>query len=356
MKFTFSQFTVAAVTAAGVALGATAASAEIQKLKFNVVGSWGNLNNYKNHEGPFWNEVLPKASGGKITGNIKPITEIGLKGFEVMRLLKQGVYDQVFGVIGYIAGDNPVLEGVDLAGIAQDINSQRKVTEVYRKILATNFEKSWNAKLLGMYSYPSQMMWCNAVVNSAKDMRGKKVRVYSATLGDFVEGLGGQSVTIAFAEVVPALQKKVADCGITGTMPAYKAKWHEVATHVLTLRVGWGVAFVAANKKKWNSLNKDTQAFLLAEHRKLEDRMWIGAGKDDSIGLVCNTGGPCPIGKPGNMKRVTPSAADEAVRKKILDDFVLKRWAQRCLKRAPNCVKDWNATVGKTLGLTAKGS
>ena len=44
-------------------------------------------------------------------------------------------------------------------------------------------------------------------------------RVYSTTLGDFVEGAGGVSVTIPFAEVVPALQKGVADCGITGTMP-----------------------------------------------------------------------------------------------------------------------------------------
>ena len=356
MQRNIPQFVVAAVTAAGIALGATAASAEIQKLKFNVVGSWGNLNNFKNHEGPFWNDVIPKASGGKITGNIKPITEIGLKGFEVMRLLKQGVYDEVFGVIGYVAGDNPVLEGADLAGIAQDNKSQRKVTEVYRKILAANFEKSWNAKLMGMYSYPSQMMWCNAEINSVEDMKGKKVRVYSATLGDFVEGLGGQSVTIAFAEVVPALQKKVADCGITGTMPAYKAKWHEVATHVLTLRVGWGVAFVAANKKKWNSLNKDTQNFLLAEHRKLEDRMWKGAETDDNIGLACNTSGPCPIGKIGNMKRITPSKADEAARTKILDNFVLKRWAQRCLKKDKNCVKNWNATVGKYLGMTAKAN
>lgn len=356
MKMNISQFAVAAVTAAGIALGATTASAEIQKKAFNIVGSWGNLNNYKNHEGPFWRDVVPKASGGKITAKVSPITELGLKGFEVMRLLKLGVFDFSFGVIGYVAGDNPVLEGVDLAGIAQDSKSQRKVTEVYRKILAENFEKSWNAKLMGMYSYPSQMMWCNAEINSVKDMKGKKVRVYSATLGDFVEGLNAQSVTIAFAEVVPALQKKVADCGITGTMPAYKAKWHEVATHVLTLRVGWGVAFMAANKKMFNGLNADTQKFLLDEHRKLEDRMWKGAASDDEVGLACNTGGPCAIGKPGKMKRVTPSKSDEAARKKILDDFVLKRWAQRCLKKDKNCVKNWNATVGKYLGLTAKGS
>ena len=44
-------------------------------------------------EAPFWNEQLGKDSGGKLTGNIKSITEVNLKGTEVLRLLKTGVYD-----------------------------------------------------------------------------------------------------------------------------------------------------------------------------------------------------------------------------------------------------------------------
>jgi hypothetical protein len=44
-------------------------------------------------EVPFWNPDLPKASGGKITANLKSITELNLKGTEVLRLLKTGVYD-----------------------------------------------------------------------------------------------------------------------------------------------------------------------------------------------------------------------------------------------------------------------
>ena len=54
--------------------------------------------------------------------------------------------------------------------------------------------------------------------------------------------------------MIPALEKGVVDCGITGTMSAYKAKWQQVATHAYTLRVGWGLAFGAMNMDKWNSM------------------------------------------------------------------------------------------------------
>ena len=54
-------------------------------------------------------------------------------------------------------------------------------------------------------------------------------------------------MTIAFAEVVPALQKGVADCGLTGTLPAYNAKWWQVVTHNIRIRLGYASSFLAMN-------------------------------------------------------------------------------------------------------------
>ena len=42
-----------------------------------------------------------------------------------------------------------------------------------------------------LYPFPSQTLWCNGEVNGIADLDGKKIRVYSTTLGDFVEGVGG---------------------------------------------------------------------------------------------------------------------------------------------------------------------
>ena len=78
MKLTLKLVTAAATAA----YFAQAASADTVSLR--AVGTWGSLTNYQKHEGPFFNELLEKASGGSIIGDIKPQTELGLKGFEIM--------------------------------------------------------------------------------------------------------------------------------------------------------------------------------------------------------------------------------------------------------------------------------
>ncbi|MEQ9643401.1 MAG: TRAP transporter substrate-binding protein [Alphaproteobacteria bacterium] len=350
MKFwTLGMRSVALAGALAMSAGVASAD-DLDKRQFKVIGSWSNLSNYKVHEKPFWSEVVPKESGGMITAKINAITDLGLKGFEVMRLVKLGVFDVAFGVFGYVASEHPVFEGVDLAAAAGNFKEARANVDAYRSILEREFEKNFNAKMLVVYPYPSQILFCNKPVKGLADLKGLKIRVYSTTMGDFVEAVGGTSVTVAFAEVVPALQKGVVDCGITGTMPAYQAKWHEVATHALRVPVSAGLAFMAVSLKTWDSLNADTQKFMLEQSAALEKRMWAATEAEDEMGVTCNTGGPCEIGEPGKMELVEPTEADLKAREKILSDFVLKRWAERCGK---DCAAEWNSTVGKVVGVEA---
>ena len=340
--------------AVAMALAAPAAAQSLKKHEFNVIGSWGNLSPYNKNEKPFWSKEVTERSGGAITAKIAPITEVGLKGFEVLKLLSSGVYDFAHGVIGYVAED-PVFEGPDLAIIAQDIDTARKVAEAYKPVLDKAFQQKFGAKLLALTSYPSQMIFCKPEIKSIADYKGKKIRVYSSTLGDFVEGVGGTGVTVSFAEVVPALQKGVVDCGITGTMPAYQAKWHEVATNVMPLRVGWGIAFTAANLRKWNGLDPASREFMTKQMAQLENETWETIRSEDAQGLICGTGvgGKCEFGPAGSMKLVKPSASDVAERDRIMRDVIIRRWAERCEKSSPGCVKNWNETVGKVIGVTA---
>lgn len=344
-----TAFAAAIAMVGGLSFSGPAAADGTTVIK--AVGTWGSLTNFQKHEGPFWNQRIAKASGGSIVGEIKPQTELGLKGFEIMRLVKNGVFDFAFGLPGYVAAENAVFEGADLSSVTQDINTQRQVAKVYFSTLEKAFADIYNAKLLMLYPFPSQTLWCNAEVNGIKDLSGKKIRVYATTLGDFVEGVGGTSVTVPFAEVIPALEKGVVDCGITGTMSAYKAKWHQVATHAYTLRVGWGLAFGAMNMDKWNSMGAEKQALLQKELALLTDQMWAETATEDDVAISCITGGKCDIGEKGAMKLVEPSAADLAQRDTVATDVVLARWAERC---GSDCADNWNKTVGKVLGLTAK--
>lgn len=332
------------------------ASAEMKSREFKVVGTWGFLDHWKEREGPFWKERLPSITGGKLTANAKSQTELGLSGFEIMRLLKLGVFDAVHGVTTYVAQDSPAIEGADLAGVIQDLPTYRKANEAYRGILEREFEQKYDAKLLMIYAWPSQQLWCNLGDKSIKEfgldkLKGKKIRTYSTTLGDFIEGVGGSAVTIAFAEVVPALQKGVADCGLTGTLPAYNAKWWQVVTHNIRIRMGYASSFLAMNLKVWNGLDDETKAMFRKELAALEEEMWIATAANDQRGMDCNASGPCDLGEPGGMVPIEPTAADKEKLKKVVEEFVLKRWAKRC--GTQQCIDEWNATIGKLAGVTA---
>ena len=350
-KLTVAAASAAAIMAAGLASPAGA----VDKYKFEAVGTWGFLENYKEFESKFWNEILPKASGGKLTSNVKPYTELGLKGYEVMSGLKKGAYDAVHALTSYSAKASPALEGIDLAGVIQDFDTYRKAVNAYRGVIEREIADKYNGKVINIYPFPSQQLWCNMGNKDVKEiplksLAGKKIRTYSRTLGDFIEGLGASAVTIAFAEVVPALQKGVADCGITGTMPAYNAKWWQVVTHNIRVRVGYAATFTAINMDVWNGFSKETQKLILDEAKKLEDRIWEFEVSLDQKGMDCNAAGPCDKGEPGGMVPITPTAEDQAMLKDIAQNVVLKRWAKRCGKK---CAEEWNNTIGKVVGMTA---
>ena len=339
-------------TACAVVSAGSAFAQDLPKQSFKVVGTWSNLTNWQQNEQPFWSKTVPEASKGQITANIQSLSELGLKGTEIVRMVKLGLFDFAHGVAIYIAEDATV-EGVDIAGVAKTFDQARKMVDAYAPVLNTTFEKKYGARAMNYYIWPSQMFYCNSAIKGLADIKGKKVRVQGTSQGDLVEALGGTGVTIPFAEVVPALQRGTVDCGITGTMPAFKAGWHEVTSHVLTLPVGFSVSFTIASLASWNKLDDKTRTFIDGAIKGATDKWWQVIIDEDTEGLNCTTGtGPCSVGKPGKLVKVEPTANDSTILETAMKDVVLKRWAKRCGSDAA-CISNWNATAGKVANLTA---
>ncbi|TXL68844.1 TRAP transporter substrate-binding protein [Zeimonas arvi] len=341
---------LAGAVAAGLA--GTAVAQDMPKTSLKVVGAWGNLTQYKNFEQPFWTKELAEKSGGAITAEITPFNEMGLKGAEIFRLMRLGVIDFGSTVLGYVAADDARNEAVDLAGLSPDVATARKVSDAYKPIFDKFYGERFGIKVLGVWPYSAQVLFCNGEIKGLADLKGKKVRTGNRTLAEFVEAFGGTGVTLAFNEVVPALQNKVVDCAITGTLSGNSAKWHEVATHIYALPLGWSHVMHAVNLKRWNSLDPKVRDFLQKEIAGLEDRIWKAAAEETEQGYLCNAGKPeCTMGTKASMTVVPVSEADKELLKKALADVVLPKWAARC---QGDCVAAWNDSVGKVVGLTAR--
>jgi TRAP-type C4-dicarboxylate transport system substrate-binding protein len=338
---------------AALALSAGSASAqELPKTSLKVVGAWGNLSQYRNFEQPFWSKEITEKSKGAITAEITPFNEMGLKGAEIFRLMRLGVIDFGSTVLGYVAGDDARNEAIDLAGLAPDVATARKISDAYKPAYDKFYGEKFGLKVLGIWPYPAQVVFCNGEIKGLADLKGKKVRTGNRTLAEFVEALGGTGVTLAFNEVVPALQNKVVDCAITGTLSGNASKWHEVATHIYALPVGWSQVMFAVNQRRWQSLDPKVREFLQAEVTGLEDRIWKAAAEETQQGFDCNTGkDTCTMGTKAKMTLVPVSEGDRELLKKVLAETVLPRWAARC---PGDCVPEWNKTVGAAVGLEAK--
>ena len=336
---------------AGVFPAGVAMAQELPKTHLNIVGGSSNLAVYADFEKPFWTETIPARSNGQVTAEIKGFNEMGLKGPEILRLMSQGVIEFGTETLAFFASDNPINEAIDLAGLAPDAQTARQVTDAFEPVYAKFYDGGSNIKLLGISTYPAQVLFCNAEVGSLADLKGKKVRTSSRTQADFVEAFGGVSVTMTFGEVVPALQNKVVDCAITGSFSGYSAKWYEVSTHLYALPINWNQQIHAVNKNTWEKLDPKVRDFIQTNVRTMIDEIWAAAASQTQDGYDCNTGADaCKEAVKGKMKLVEPSAEDRALLKKTFTEVVLPKWAARC---SADCVASFNDTIGKALDITA---
>ena len=103
---------------------------------------------------------------------------------------------------------------------------------------------------------------------------------------------------MAFAEVVPALNNGVVDCGVTGSLSGNTAGWPEVTKSLYPMSLGWSINVMAVNLTTWNRLDKRVQSFLLEQVKAYEDKMWGTLKKATAEADNCNTGKqPCTMGK-----------------------------------------------------------
>lgn len=314
-----------------------------------VIGSISSLVQVKKVEKPFWTEEVPRDSGGKIKVVYNNLDTMGAKEQQVIRFSEAGIADFASTDIVKIAGDDPIFEGCDLAGIAPDIKTARKASEAWKPAIAEAMEKKFNTKLLALAPNPGVVFWSRSQISKLSDVNGKKVRVFGRSLADFVTSLGGSTVTTPFGEAASGLQNGVFDIGLTTTLAGNSAGWHEVTQYLYPMTLGWSIYFYSVNLDTWKKFSPETRAFFEKKFMSLEDRLWEIGEQMYNEGVSCNIGkDPCTLGKKGSMTLVPVTEADEKLRGEIVQNTVLKEYGKRAGKQTSI---RWNDTVGKELGL-----
>ncbi len=334
----------------GLAIAVGTASAET--LKFNVLGqplATGLIQ--KNKEQPFF-ENFAARTGLDAVADYKPLDMTGIKDTEELRVLKAGLFDIVSLRMSQVSRDEPTILGLDLVGLNPTYDAGRKTMAEFSAVVDKRLQAQFNTKLLGIWPFGPQVLFCKPEIAKLSDLKGYKVRVYDQSLANFVAKVGGTPVPIGFPEVHQSLARGVVDCAITGPSSANSAGWPEVTTHMLPVAFQVALNGYGINLDKWNSLSAEQQAKLTKAFDELIEEIWQYSEFLFEDAVRCTTGKtPCETVKQYNLVSVPVTDEDLALVGNAVAEVSFPAWAEICDKSNPSCSADWKMTVGKRVGV-----
>jgi TRAP-type C4-dicarboxylate transport system substrate-binding protein len=348
MSKPFTRLLPALAMAAALALPAFAQ----ERIKLKAIGqplATGLIQ--KNKEQPFFEQFAAR-TGLPIDVDYKPIDTLGIKDTEQLRVMKAGLFDIVSLRVSQNSRDEPTLLGLDLVGASPDYATGRKVVKAYFGTVDARLQQQFNVKLLGIWPFGPQILFCKKPFNKLADIKGMKVRTYDQNLSKFIESVGATPVPVSFADTHQSLSLGVVDCAITGPSSANSAGWPEVTTHQMPLGFQLALNGYAITTKAWNRLSPDQQAKLQAAFDGLSEEIWTYSESLFQDALNCNAGkDPCTTGKKFKLVDVPVTPEDGQLVRSAVGKISLPVWAEVCDKSNPGCSQKWTATVAPAIGL-----
>ena len=305
----------------------------------------------KNKEQPFF-ESFAEKTGLPVTVNYKPLDVTGIKDVEELRVLKAGLFDIVSLRMSQVSRDEPTILGLDLVGLSPNYETGRAVMKAYAGVVDKRLQERFNTKLLGIWPFGPQVLFCKPEISKLSDVKGYKVRVYDQNLAKFVESIGGVPVPLPFGDVHQSLARGVVDCAITGPSSANSAGWPEVTTHVLPIAFQMALNGYGINLDTWNQFTPEQQATLQGAFDELVEDIWSYSQTIFEDAVRCNVGkDPCETVKKYDLVEVPITPEDLAIVQNAVREISFPVWAEVCDSSNPGCSEEWKKTVGPIAGM-----
>ncbi|MFZ7093073.1 TRAP transporter substrate-binding protein [Primorskyibacter sp. 2E233] len=306
----------------------------------------------KNVEQPFFENFAAETGLEGFTADYQPVDVTGIKDTEQLRVLKDGLFDIVSLRLSQVSRDEPTILGLDLVGLNPDYATGKTTVEAFAPVVDARLQEKFNTKLLGVWPFGPQVLFCEPEIGSLADLKGLKVRVYDQNLAEFVSLVGGTPVPIGFPEVQQSLARGVVDCAITGPSSANSAGWPEVTSYTLPIAFQLAMNGYGINLDTWNKLTPEQQDKLQAGFDKLSDKIWAYSEELFVDAVNCNTGTePCETGTSYKLKLVEPTATDKELVGTAVPNVSFPAWKEVCDATNPGCSDAWMETVGAKRGM-----
>jgi TRAP-type C4-dicarboxylate transport system substrate-binding protein len=292
-------------------------------------------------EQPFF-VSLQKETGLPIEIEFKSLDTLGLKDTYQLPMMRDGVFDLASLRLIQNTQNEVTLNGLDLTGLNLDLKKCRILADTYLPVVDKHLQEKYRVKVLGLWTFGPQELFCRKPIKRISDLKGLKIRVAGGLLSDFVASLGAIPAIIPFDETKPAMQNQLVDCAISSAASAISAGWLDYLQYYIPISFNTGVNAYAIALSKWDLLSDKQQKILQTAFNKHIDKMW-SASEDlyvDSqnclLGKVA-----CKSGEKYNLILVGLPNDDLNYFKRQAKAVSFKKWRDMCDKEYPGCGEEW---------------
>lgn len=272
--------------AAAAMLAAAPASAQTV---WDLSTVWPDANFHTVNANRFAEEVKA-ATGGSVTINVRSGGQLGFKGPEHLRAVRDGLVPMADILNIQQVGDEPVLgtEGVPfLVGSAEELTALHKhLRPVYEAVAARN-----NQKILYMVPWPTQYLHLKTKSDTLAGLAGIKVRSPDKNAADMLNLMGMAGILMPWGEVVPALASGAVAGVSTSAVSAVDGKFWEFLDYAYATNHVWSSQMMTVNLDAWNALSDAERTAIEGVAQRLEPEFWevsVAADGQSRDTLVAN--------------------------------------------------------------------
>jgi len=261
------------------------------------------------------NEELQERTDGALSLDLSTFAELGLTGTEFIRFMSTGLVDAGELITGYVSGEVPIIEGVQMMGVYDGLDEAEQAYDAWTEaVVAPNADRIGGTPVAS-FAFANMYLWSTFPMEDLGSLEGKKVRVFSTAQADYLTELGAEPVTIPLAEVPQALERGVVDAVITGPDVANRTQLYEVVDYVTDLMFGPGAGWVVVSDRAMSRLDENTRTELEGVWDELQTRGWELANEENQTNLdaVIEQGVEAKVPVPDEWKPRLQEIAKEVV-------------------------------------------
>lgn len=308
--------------------------------------TWKAVTNHRNgaaysHRWPWFHEQIKAKTGGRLAIELTTVPELGLTGQELLRSMKSNLLDFADIVAGYVSGDFPAIEAPQLPGLYRDGAHARQGFEAWTAKAVAPREDIMGGKVLAYFNYNPVFLFSKFELTKPEDLKGKKVRVYSAALSDFIGAFGGEPVNMPVSELYTAMERGTVDAAITGPDQIEGQRLYEVCKFAADLALGNSPGYSVVSRRSWDRLPADIKKALEEIAPEFNRRGWEAGEINTKVGV--------DLGVAKGMKIVSaPKAEWLPSLARASKEVVMPRWSKRV---GPKATEEFNAVLGPITGV-----